>query len=292
MARGPLEQILNQQEWIDKLADRIQPLVEKLYPGEAGRVVKDALNGVWLGHSVHVAVTDVPIGAWATAEVLDLVSASRGGDEGLDRAAELALGLGIAGAVGAAVTGLTDWSQIGGTQRRMGLAHALINVGGLVFTVASWLVRRSGGSLGLARGLSATGFSISTVAAYVGGELVYRKGQAVDRNAWVEGPERYTDTIAEADLTPGKMKMVEVENTPVVLLKDDDGLHAFAGICPHFGGPLWEGELDDHCVTCPWHGSQFDVRDGSLLQGPSTHPVPCFETRVRNGQVQVRLERS
>ncbi|MDQ2808303.1 MAG: Rieske 2Fe-2S domain-containing protein [Chloroflexota bacterium] len=290
MAKGPLERLLDRQTWLDGLADRIQPITEKLYPGEIGRVIKDALNGVWLGHSLHSAISDVPIGAWATAEMLDLVSAQRGGDDGLDRAADLAVGMGVIGAVGAAATGVTDWSQIGGAPRRMGLAHALVNVVGLTLNLASLVVRMRGGSRGIARALSAGGFVVNVAAAYVGGELVYRLGQAVNRDAWVEGPEQFTDVAAAVDLIPGKMKMVEVANTAVVLLKDGDGMHAFGGICPHIGGPLWEGELDGHCVTCPWHGSQFDVRDGKLLHGPSTHPVPCFEVREREGRIQVRLE--
>ena len=48
MAKGPLERLLDRQPWLDGLADRIQPITDKLYPGAAGRVVKDALNGVWL----------------------------------------------------------------------------------------------------------------------------------------------------------------------------------------------------------------------------------------------------
>ncbi len=290
MAKGPLERLLDRQTWLDGLADRIQPITEKLYPGPVGRVVKDALNGVWLGHSLHSAISDVPLGAWTTAEMLDLVSAQRGGDEGLDRAADLAVGMGVLGAVGAAATGVTDWSQIGGAQRRMGLAHALVNIVGLLLNVASLLVRMRGGSRSTARVLSAAGFTVNLTAAYIGGELVYRLGQAVNRAAWVSGPEKFTDVAAVSDLTLGKMKMVAVADTAVVLLKDGDGTHAFGGVCPHIGGPLWEGELDGHCVTCPWHGSQFDVRDGKLLHGPSTHPLPCFEVRERNGRIQIRLE--
>ncbi|HUS17581.1 MAG TPA: Rieske 2Fe-2S domain-containing protein, partial [Chloroflexia bacterium] len=179
---------------------------------------------------------------------------------------------------------------IGGTQRRMGVIHALLNTVGLLLNVASLMVRRDGTNRGLARGLSAAGFLSSFCAAYVGGDLVYRKGQAVNRDAWVEGPEKFTDIAAAADLVDGQMHQYEVEGTAVVLVQDGDGLHAFAGICPHFGGPLWEGTLEDHCVTCPWHGSQFDIRDGSLLHGPSTHPVPHFQTRTRNGRIQVRIE--
>jgi nitrite reductase/ring-hydroxylating ferredoxin subunit/uncharacterized membrane protein len=292
MAKGIVEKLVAGQPWIDQAADAVQPLVNKLFSnaGEGGRVAKDLLNGVWLGHPLHPMITDVPVGAWTMTEVLDITSAGRGGDSGLDRAADLSLAVGAAAAVGAAVTGVTDWSDVGGVQRRMGLVHGLINTGALTLNLISLGLRYGGGNRAAARNLSALAYLVASSAAYVGGDLVYRVGQGVSRDAWVDGPEDFTDVAAAADLADGKMHKYDVANTAVVLLKDEDGLHAFGGICPHYGGPLWEGELDGHCVTCPWHGSQFDIRDGTLLHGPSTHPVPGFDTREVNGRVEVRLE--
>ncbi|HMA37480.1 MAG TPA: non-heme iron oxygenase ferredoxin subunit, partial [Chloroflexia bacterium] len=254
------------------------------------RVAKDLLNGVWLGHPLHPVITDVPIGAWTTAEVLDVVSAGRGGDPGLDAASDLALGLGVVAAVGAAMTGFTDWSEVGGVQRRLGLVHGLINALGLGLNLASLALRLNGGHRATARTLSAAGYVVAAAAAYVGGDLVYKVGQSVNRDAWVDGPEEWTDLAASADLADGQMHKYDLAGTAVVLLRHADGIHAFAGTCPHFGGPLWEGKLDDHCVTCPWHGSQFDIRDGALLHGPSTYPIPCYAVQEQDGRVQVRLE--
>jgi nitrite reductase/ring-hydroxylating ferredoxin subunit/uncharacterized membrane protein len=294
MAKGLVEQLLAKQAWIDQVADVLQPGIENLFnnSGEAGRSVKDALNGVWLGHPVHPMITDVPVGAWTLAQIFDVVSAQRGDDEGLDRASDLAVGVGVVAAVGAAATGFTDWSQVGGIQRKMGLAHGLLNAVSLVFYLGSLALRLGGGDRARARTLSAAGYLISATAAYVGGDLVYTVGQAVNRDAWVEGPEDYTDVAASGDLADGQMHKYDVAGQPVVLLRDADGLHAFNGTCPHFGGPLWEGELDGHCVTCPWHGSQFDVSDGRLLHGPSVYPVPCYDTRERDGRIEVRLEQA
>lgn len=294
MAKGPVEQFVNSQTWIDPLADAVQPVINNLFngAGAAGRTAKDFLNGVWLGHSLHATLSDVPIGAWMMAEVLDAASASQGDDAGLDKAADLALGVGVVGAVAAAATGLTDWSEVGGIQRKLGLTHALINVVSLVLNASSLAFRVTGGSRSAARVLSATGFLVNTAAAYVGGELVYRVGQGVNRDAWVEGPEKFTAVGPAADLAPGRMQKYDVDGTPVVVIRHEDGLHAFAGTCPHFGAPLWEGELADHCVTCPWHGSQFDIRDGALLHGPSTHPIPSYQVRESKGQIEVRIEGS
>ena len=61
-----------------------------------------------------------------------------------------------------------------------------------------------------------------------------------------------------------------------------------AATCPHRGAPLEEGTFDDETVTCPWHGSCFSLADGALLRGPSAMPLPRYETRVKNGTVEVR----
>lgn len=63
--------------------------------------------------------------------------------------------------------------------------------------------------------------------------------------------------------------------------------------CSHLAGPMSEGEFCDKngepALRCPWHGSCFALRDGRVLEGPATHPQPVLETRVRNGQIEVRF---
>lgn len=291
--KGIAQEIIDSQKWLDDVSDVVQPAVNNAFTGagEAGRVAKDFLNGVWLGHPLHPVLTDVPIGAWTLTQFLDLVSAARGDDKALDSAADIALGAGIVAAVGAAVTGVADWSDVGGSQRRMGMAHAILNVAGLGLNVGSMALRMGGRKRGMARTLSAGGYLVSALAAFVAGELIYKLGQAVNRNAWVESPEKFTNAAPVADLKQGEMLKVEVEGRPVVILQDEDGIHAFEGTCPHFGGPLWEGDLDGHTVTCPWHASQFDITDGSLIHGPATSPIPCYEVRKKGGNLQVRLKK-
>ena len=153
------------------------------------------------------------------AEVLDLASAGRGGNSGLDRAADLSLAVGAAAAVGAAVTGVTDWSDVGGVQRRMGLAHGLINTVGLMLNLISLGLRYGKGNRAAARNLSALAYVVASAAAYVGGDLVYRVGQGVSRDAWVDGPEDFTDLAAVADLADGKMHKYDAANTSIVMLK-------------------------------------------------------------------------
>src|SRR5205085_2726276 len=143
----------------------------------------------------------------------------------LDMAADITLGAGIVAAMGAAVTGFTDWSDVGGSHRRMGMAHALINVAGLTLDIGSLALRTGGNgrSRGTARVLSAGGYLLSALAAYVAGELVFNLGQAINRDAWVAGPEKFTDVASAEDLVDGQMVKFEVEGRPIVLLKHDDG---------------------------------------------------------------------
>lgn len=189
METGSVQTIVDRQQWLDDVSDAIQPVVQGAFSsgGEAGKVAKDFLNGVWLGHPLHPVITDVPVGAWTITQLFDLVSAMRDDDPAMDAAADLALGAGIVAAVAAAVTGFTDWSDTQGTRRRMGIAHALINTGGLALNVASLGVRMGDKkNRGLARTLSAGGYLLNSMAAYVGGELVYTMGQGVKREALLE----------------------------------------------------------------------------------------------------------
>lgn len=294
MATGPTQAIIDRQKWLDDISDVLQPLINNTFSsaGEAGKYAKDFLNGVWLGHPLHPVITDVPVGAWTMTQLLDAISMLRGGDKGLDTAADITLGAGIVAAVGAAVTGLVDWSDVGGSHRRMGMAHALINVGGLTLNVAS-LALRAGGkkNRGLARTLSAGGYVLNAAAAYVAGELVYNLGQAVNRDAWVDGPDKFTDAGALEDLRDGELVKVEVEGRGIVLLQHEDGIHAFDSVCPHYGCDLSRGNLEGHNITCQCHGSEFDVRDGSLIHGPATAPVPSYDVRKRSGRVQIRMRK-
>jgi nitrite reductase/ring-hydroxylating ferredoxin subunit len=81
------------------------------------------------------------------------------------------------------------------------------------------------------------------------------------------------------------MKRVEAAGFPVLLVRRGDDVHAIAAICAHAGGPLDEGTLEDDVVRCPWHGSRFCVRDGSIVNGPTAFPQPAFKVRVSGDRV-------
>jgi 3-phenylpropionate/trans-cinnamate dioxygenase ferredoxin subunit len=98
-------------------------------------------------------------------------------------------------------------------------------------------------------------------------------------------------TVARVeDLKPGEVQVFEVGYDYVAVANIDGELCAFADICTHDGGPLVEGDLEGRVVTCPRHGARFDVCTGDVLSLPAVVPLPTYEVRAVDGEVQVRVE--
>jgi nitrite reductase/ring-hydroxylating ferredoxin subunit/uncharacterized membrane protein len=254
-----------------------------------GQPLNDFLNGVWLGHPLHPVLTDIPLGAWTVTAALDALEEINGHD-GLGRGADAALKIGLVGALAAAVAGMADWQHLDGQPRRVGLMHALLNTTAAALYGRSWQLRnrhqrRAG------RGFAFLGYAVSIASSYLGGQLVYSHRVGVDRAKPTLPVEASTgDFVAalpEADLPENTPRRVEVHGTPVLLVRRGADIHALAETCSHLGGPLAEGQLEGDSVVCPWHQSRFALKDGRVLNGPATHPQPCFATRVRNGKIEV-----
>jgi nitrite reductase/ring-hydroxylating ferredoxin subunit/uncharacterized membrane protein len=271
---------IEKAEGLDSVARPLAKAVAKLVPHGP---VKDALSGTWLGHPLHPLLTDVAIGSWTSAFFLDVF-----GGEATEAAADSLVAAGVVSAVPTALAGLSDWSDLLGAERRVGLIHATANVLAVACYGLSWVARRRDDrSRGVALGL--LGASIATVGGYLGGHLSYRQGVSVDRNAWQEGPEGWIDVGAESELVEGRAVAADAEGVRVCLVKQGSAVHAIADVCGHAGGPLHEGTLDDEGrITCPWHASTFRVQDGAVVHGPATAPQPDFEARVEDGRVSVR----
>src|SRR5688500_3891035 len=87
---------------------------------------------------------------------------------------------------------------------------------------------------------------------------------------------------------PGKL-LVEVDDRLVALFHVKGLFYAIDDVCTHDGGPLAEGELDDHYILCPRHGARFDIRDGRAVTMPATRPTASHEVKVEHGEVFVRV---
>ena len=278
-----------QQATLDHYADTLQSLINALIRrgGAPAQQVKDFLNGTWLGHPLHPALTDVPLGAWASAALLDLL--------GAEDAADAAYTVGVLAVPPTAWSGAADWDDLSGEQRRTGLLHAMLNVSGTALIVSSLVARRTH-HRGLGVLLSTAGLSCTAAAAWLGGRLVYALGTGIARTAFEPLVEEFAAVMPLAELAEDRPVPGEVEvdgaKVPLVLFKQGDAISAIAATCTHAGGHLGEGELvDADCVTCPLHGSWFSLMDGSVRRGPASVPAPQFEVRVRAGQIEVRRQR-
>jgi len=284
-------QVIERQEWLAPLEDGLQRAVQAAFQagGAAGQAVKNLLHGTWLGHPLHPVLTDVPIGAWTTALVFDTLDAGSRGwpwQASARRRADDAILIGVVGAIGAALAGITDWQHTDGKARRTGFAHAALNTLALGLYTGSLVMRRRG-ARGAGRSLAGVGFGVMLASAYLGGRLVYRERIGVD-HAQREEPEGFARALREAELREGQPARAEVNGLRVVLVKRSGRVYAIGELCSHLGGPLAEGRVQDESIVCPWHGSRFALEDGRVLNGPATMPQPCFETRVRDGFVEVR----
>ena len=268
----------------DKRLDRIAATVSDAVGAIAKpTVVKNVLSGSWLGHQLHPVLTDLPIGAWGAATVLDLTA----GEEGA-KAARRLVGFGILSAVPTAMSGASDWADTVGRNKRVGLVHGLANAAGTGLQAASWFARRRG-RRGVGVALSLLALSTTLASAYLGGHLSFVRGIGVNRTAFQHPTRTWTDVAADADITEGVLARVTADGVPVLLVRQGDELRAISAVCSHAGGPLDEGTLDqDGCVTCPWHGSRFRTQDGTVMRGPASVPQPQWEVRVDGGRIFVR----
>jgi len=282
---------IDEQEWLETAADLTQGAVKGFFDalGPARRRVKNFLHGTWLGHPFHPVATDIPLGAWTVTLLLDAIE--NGKDRsGIARAADTSLALGLAGAAAAAVSGLADWSETDARPRRVGMTHAILNVGGTLLFAGSLFSRKSGCRM-TGKTLAVAGYLSIITAAYLGGELVYHEQIGVDHSSGKEMPEKFTPVLAEEKLREGKPTRAMYKDTPILLVRLGKKIHALAETCAHLGGPLSEGKLEGETVICPWHASQFELATGAVVTGPSAFPQPCLDARVRAGQVEVRIAR-
>jgi nitrite reductase/ring-hydroxylating ferredoxin subunit len=247
--------------------------------------IKDALSGVPLGHAGHPLLTDVPIGTWTSAAILDLV----GGSESRTAARRL-IGAGILASLPTAASGLNDWADTTPASdevRRVGAVHAVANVTALGLYTASLAARRAGNhGRGVALGL--LGLGALGVGGHLGGHLSYAQGVGVDMTVFESGPEEWTEVLDDAALSEGELRGVEVGGRKLMLARHEGRVFALADTCAHRGGSLADGELAGDCVQCPLHASRFKLADGSVERGPAAYPQPVFEVRVADGRIAVK----
>jgi nitrite reductase/ring-hydroxylating ferredoxin subunit len=259
---------------LDRVVAPVQRAARRLRPGP----VRDALHGVWLGHPLHPMLVQVPAGTWLSASLLDLWP-------GNAVASRRLVAAGLAASVPAALAGTADWSELHEQQMRVGLVHALAN------TAAVGLYAASLAFPGRARVLRAAGLAAMSAGGLLGGHLSFRQSAGANQAEPVPHLTEpgWHDLMPAAGLPDRQPVKQPLGDVPLVVIRDGKQVHVLADHCSHLSGPLSDGDYQDGCLTCPWHGSAFRVTDGSVARGPATAPQPVFDTRIVDGVIQVCL---
>jgi nitrite reductase/ring-hydroxylating ferredoxin subunit/uncharacterized membrane protein len=264
---------------LDRIAQPAHKAVTTVLPRGP---LKDVLHGVWLGHPLHPLLTDLPIGFWTSAVVLDLLGGRRARP-----AADALVGLGVGAALPTAAAGFADWSELDEPERRPGLAHATANVAATLLYGLSFLARRRGRrTRGVLLGL--LGATVATAGGFLGGHLTYRRAAGVNAAAHAPSPTEWTEIRLDGTLSTEKPTLAELDGEPLAAVDGDAGSTALYARCSHVGGPLNEGDVVDGCLRCPWHGSMFRTDDGSVVRGPATATQPAYQLRVDGDRMLAR----
>ena len=225
-AQAFVDGLIRRQSWMDGVAEKVQGLVGAAYGalGPRGRQIKNLMHGTAvLGHPLHPAVTDVPIGAWLTGLVADTTGQRGAGDT--------ALVVGLGAATLAALSGYTDFHETYGQERRIALAHGAAMTTATALMAGSLLLRVAGGDgpRRKAKALSAAGLALTMASGYLGGDLVFGIGTMVNRNAFLEAPEDFVDAGASGDFPEGAMRRVQAGAAAVLVVRQSGRLVGIGG---------------------------------------------------------------
>ena len=276
--REAIAERLEQLKSLDPLADVLQRGVRAAVPAESA--LKDVLSGTWLGHPLHPPLTDVVVGTWTSAWLLDATGRRA------RPASQLLIAAGVLAALPTAAAGASDWADLRGGTRRVGLVHALGNTTALTLQILSLRARRHGNH-GTGVGLSTLAMSAAAISAWLGGHLSFGSGVGVNQTAFEVFPSTWTALGRDDELQPGEPLRREAHGAGVLLVRHHGEIFAIADRCSHRGCSLTEGTLREGTITCRCHGSTFTL-DGRIVTGPATSPQPALETRVREGTIEVR----
>jgi nitrite reductase/ring-hydroxylating ferredoxin subunit/uncharacterized membrane protein len=278
-AREKITTAIERFSSLDVVAEPLQHGVRNAVP--EGSELKDVLSGTWLGHPVHPPLTDVVIGAWTSALLLDVFSGEAGQD-----AADRLVGVGVLAALPTAAAGLSDWAELRDRTRRVGIVHATGNTTALLLNTFSWSARRRGNrNLGIA--LAALGYGVASFSAWLGGHLSFARGVGVNQTAFDEAPTEWSPILDASELKEAQLLGAQLDGLKVLLVRKGDHIHALDDRCSHRGCALHDGKLEGEKIICPCHGSTFGL-DGSLLKGPATSPQPSFDVRAHDGKIEIR----
>jgi nitrite reductase/ring-hydroxylating ferredoxin subunit len=161
-----------------------------------------------------------------------------------------------------------------------------LNITATALYATAYALRKSG-SRSAGTSCALAGYTIALGAAFLGGDLVYDQRIGVT-HADGPQPEEFTPVTQASQLAENSMMRAKTPDADALLVRQHGRLCGLAHPCTHLGGPLSEGTLKDGSVVCPWHGSEFALGDGHVINGPASINQPCLEVRERGGKIEVK----
>ncbi len=248
-------------------------------------------------HPLHPILVSFPIAFFFGSFVFDLLSKL------LHKPAlwETGFLLNIAGLIGgllAAVPGVIDYFNTippNSSAKKRGTKHAIVNVVNLVLFagIAHYRFYYTENETLVLAG-EALGLVLLSMAGWLGGTLVYRNQIGVDpryadagkwKEEHISSGEARVPVADIHELKVNQMKLVHLNGERIVIARSEKGYAAFSDHCTHRGGSLAGGSMICGTVHCPWHGSQFDVHDGSIKAGPAKESIRTFTVEIVEGKV-------
>lgn len=251
------------------------------------------------GHPLHPMLVGFPIAFFVGTLLFDLAGSIYGRADFWQTGFYMEAA-GVCFALLAAVPGVIDYiftvpPRSSGKKRAT--KHALINVGMLLIFAGTWFYRqRETPDTYIIIGAELAGVILLSIAGWLGGTLVYRNQIGVNPRYAHAGKWKeefiHDDTgrveVAKADeLKVNQMKLIHLNNNNrrIVVGRTEQGYCAFEDHCTHRGGSLAGGAMICGTVQCPWHGSQFDVHNGSVKAGPATEGIMTYPLTESEGRI-------
>ncbi|MBB1284279.1 Rieske 2Fe-2S domain-containing protein [Flavisolibacter sp. BT320] len=252
-------------------------------------------------HPIHPMLIGFPISFFMGAFVFDFLSLV------LDQEALATTGYymvlaGIIVAVLAAVPGIIDFLYTvppESSAKKRAAKHGLLNVINLLLFVTIFFLRKNDSiSPAMIVVLEGIGVGILSTAGWLGGTLVYRNQIGVDpryadagkwKEEYLEVGNAPLQVATKDELKVDQMKLVHVNKERIVIARTEKGYVAFSDHCTHRGGSLAGGAMMCGTVYCPWHGSQFDVYDGSVKVGPAKEGIKIYPIEEKENAVYLHI---
>jgi uncharacterized membrane protein/nitrite reductase/ring-hydroxylating ferredoxin subunit len=252
------------------------------------------------GHPLHPILVSFPITLYTGTLVFDVLGFIYSPDFH-----QTAFYLNVAAlfsALFAAIPGIIDFTYTvppESTGKKRAAKHGMINLAVMIFFGAALYYRLSEQMRpSILLGLEVAGEILLFFAGWMGGTLVYRNQIGVDHryaNAgkWKElyleasgGEVRIEDMD---DLQLNQMRLIHTGGRRIVIARCEEGLVAFDDRCTHRGGSLADGSMICGTVHCPWHGSHFNTKDGSVKAGPAKQGIKTYPLRELNGKFYLKI---